>query len=94
MDGAPAGLVIENKTAAGAKVVLLSSLLTQAAVLAAVLVVPRADVVWAVRLILLSVTVLLALVPLATAYRRAVLRPRLPRGFPAGFWRFALPAGA
>ena len=94
LDGAPAGLVIENKTAAGAKVVLLSSLLTQAAVLAAVLVVPRADVVWAVRLILLSVTVLLALVPLATAYRRAVLRPRLPRGFPAGFWRFALPAGA
>ena len=34
--GRPAGLVIENKTAAGAKVVLVSSVLTQAAVLAAV----------------------------------------------------------
>jgi O-antigen/teichoic acid export membrane protein len=94
LDGAPAGLAIENKTAAGAKVVLVSSLLTQAAVLGAVLVVARADVVWAVRLIMLSVTVLLSLVPLAPAYRRAVLRPRLPSGLPAGFWPFALPAGA
>jgi O-antigen/teichoic acid export membrane protein len=94
LDGAPAGLAIENKTAAAAKVVLISSLLTQGAVLAAVLLVARADVVWAVRLIMVSATVVLALVPLATAYRRAVLRPRLPRGFPTGFWRFALPAGA
>jgi O-antigen/teichoic acid export membrane protein len=94
LDGGPAGLAIENKTAAGAKVVLVSSLLTQAAVLAAVLVVARADVVWAVRLIMLSVTVLLSLVPLAAAYRHAVLRPRLPRGLPDGFWRFAIPAGA
>jgi O-antigen/teichoic acid export membrane protein len=94
LDGAPACLAIENKTAAGAKVVLVSSLLTQAAVLVAVLVVARADVVWAVRLIMLSVTVLLALVPIAAAYRHAVLRPRLPRGLPTGFWRFAIPAGA
>ena len=93
LDGAPACLGIENKTAAGAKVVLVSNVLTQLAVLGTVLVVAQADVVWAVRLIMLSVTVLLCLIPISASYRRAVLRPRFPRGFPQGFWRFALPTG-
>ena len=93
LDGAPACLGIENKTAAGAKVVLVSNVLTQLAVLGTVLVVAQADVVWAVRLIMVSVTVLLCLIPISASYRRAVLRPRFPRGFPQGFWRFALPTG-
>jgi O-antigen/teichoic acid export membrane protein len=93
LDGAPACLGIENKTAAGAKVVLVSNVLTQLAVLGTVLVVAQADVVWAVRLIMMSVLVLLALVPISATYRRAVLRPRLPRRLPQGFWRFALPTG-
>jgi O-antigen/teichoic acid export membrane protein len=93
LDGAPACLGIENKTAAGAKVVLVSNGLTQLAVLGTVLVVARADVVWAIRLIMTSVLVLLALIPISAAYRRAVLRPRFPRGLPQGFWRFALPTG-
>ena len=60
LDGAPACLGIENKTAAGAKVVLVSNVLTQLAVLVAVLVIAQADVVWAVRLIMISITVLLS----------------------------------
>jgi O-antigen/teichoic acid export membrane protein len=36
--------------------------------------------------------VALALIPISPEYRRAVLRPRLPRRLPAGFWRFTIPA--
>jgi O-antigen/teichoic acid export membrane protein len=93
LEGAPACLAIENKTAAGAKVVLISNVLTQLAVVVAVLAVAQADVVWAVRLVMASVTVLLALIPISASYRRAVLRPRFPRDLPPGFWRFALPTG-
>jgi O-antigen/teichoic acid export membrane protein len=93
LDGAPACLGIENKTAAGAKVVLVSNVLTQVAVLLAVLAVAQADVVWAVRLVMVSVTVLLALIPISRFYRKAVLRPRLPRALPLGFWRFAILTG-
>lgn len=93
LDGAPACLGIENKTAAGAKVVLLSSLLTQAAVLLLALSLATADAIWAARLTMSAVLVLLALIPVSSDYRRAILRPRIPRGFPAGFWRFAIPTG-
>ena len=92
-DGAPAGLVIENKTAAGAKVVLVSNVLTQVAVLAAVLVVARADVVWAVRLIMVSVTVLLALYRSRDRIPASRASAPAPARSSAGFWRFALPTG-
>ena len=47
----------------------MSNVLTQLAVLGTVLVVAQADVVWAVRLIMLSVTVLLCLIPISASYR-------------------------
>ena len=93
LDGAPACLAIENKSAANAKVVLLGSLITQAAVLAVVLTIATADVVWVVRLVAVSTVVLFALVPVSGDYRRAVLRPRWPRSMPSGFWRFAVSTG-
>ncbi len=93
LDGAPACLGIENKTAAGARVVLVSALLTQAAVLLVALSLATADAIWAARLVLTACVVALALVPVAADYRRAILRPRLPRGMPSGFWRFAIPTG-
>lgn len=94
LDGAPITLFIENKTAAGAKITLVAGLLVQAAVVIAVLWVGTADAVWSARVMVGAVGIGLALVAISRAYRRAVLRPRLPRGFPPGFWRFAIPTGA
>ena len=90
-DGATACLFIENKSAAGAKIALVIALVTQLAVVVVALVVRTADSVWAARLVVGGAGVALALFPIAASYRRAVLRPRLPRGFPAGFWRFTIP---
>nr|WP_255523949.1 oligosaccharide flippase family protein [Terrabacter sp. MAHUQ-38] len=92
-DGAVACLTIENKTADGAKIALVTSLATQVAVVAVVLVVGTPDAVWTIRLIVTGVAVALCLVPISAAYRAAVLRPALPRGMPIGFWRYALPVG-
>ncbi len=84
---------IESKTAEDAKNAMLVNALTQAGVVVAVLTIGTADSVWATRMIFGGIGVLLALFYVAPAYRRAAFRPRLPR-FPAGFWKFALPAGA
>lgn len=92
-DGALICLTLENKTAEGAKIAMATNVVLQAAVLAVVLTVGTSDAVWSVRLVMTGVTVALALIPIAPAYRAAVLRPRLPRGFPPGFWRFAIPTG-
>lgn len=83
---------IENKTAQGAKNAMLVNALTQAMVLVALFTIRTADAVWVARLAVGGVGVLLALFYVAPAYRRAALRPRLRR-LPAGFWRFAIPAG-
>lgn len=93
-DGAPIALFIENKTAAGAKIAMVSNLVVQAGVVATVVWVGTADSVWAVRVVLTAGGIALALVAISPAYRRAVLRPTMPTGFPSGFWKFALPTGA
>ncbi|MGO4599369.1 lipopolysaccharide biosynthesis protein [Terrabacter sp. 2RAF25] len=93
LDGAVACLAIENKTADGAKIALVTSLATQAAVVAVVLLARTPDAVWTTRLIVTGVAVALCLIPISASYRRAVLRPALPRGMPTGFWRYALPVG-
>lgn len=92
--GGPACLTIENKTDRGAQHAIVVNLLTQVSVVAVVLSVGTADAVWAVRLIVAGIGVGLSLVFIAPAYRRAVFRPAIPRSFPPGFWRFAVPAGA
>lgn len=92
--GAPICLGIENKTAAGAQNAMLVNVLTQVAVVVAVLTIGTADGIWATRLILGGVGAALALAYVSPLYRRSVLRPVLPRGFPPGFWKFTLPAGA
>lgn len=94
LDGAVACLMIESKTADGAKIALATSLVTQAVVVAVVLLARTADAVWTTRLIVGGVAVALCLVPISPAYRRAVLRPALPTGMPLGFWRYAVPVGA
>ena len=93
LDGAVACLTIENKTADGAKIALVTSLATQVAVVVVVLAVGTPDAVWTVRLIVSGAAVALCLLPISAVYRRAVLRPVLPTGMPVGFWRYAVPVG-
>jgi hypothetical protein len=51
------------------------------------------DVVWLIRLIVSGAAIILFLAPISPSYRKAVLRPTLPRAFHR-FLAFALPAGA
>lgn len=91
--GAPICLGVENKTASGARIAMVINLVLQVAVVVTVINVRTPDSVWATRLIVGGALVVLALLPISRDYRRAVLRPTLPRRLPAGFWRFAIPAG-
>ncbi len=93
-DGATACLWIENKSAAAAKIALITALVTQVAVVVVALVIGTADSVWAARLVVAGAGVVLALIPISASYRRAVLRPGWPGGLPAGFWRFTIPFAA
>ena len=88
------GLAIENKTSAVAKITMVSSLVSQVGVVVVAVLLHSADAVWLARLVVSALLVTLALVPLSPRYRRAVLRPSLPRRYPPGFWRFAIPTGA
>ncbi|RBY96258.1 hypothetical protein DQ237_10380 [Blastococcus sp. TF02-8] len=87
-----AGLLIfiENRTASGAKLAILSNLLVQTAVLGAALTSEGPTWVWAVRLLAGSILLPLNLLAVTALGRRASLRLALPRGFPPGFWRFGL----
>lgn len=84
---------IQNRTAQGAKNAILVGMLTNAAVVTVALTLRTADSVWAMRVIMVAVGVALALPFISPSYRAALFRPRL-RKFPAGFWAFAIPAGA
>ncbi|SDB79867.1 Membrane protein involved in the export of O-antigen and teichoic acid [Raineyella antarctica] len=86
---------IENKTAASAKLAMVTNLVAQIAVSAVAVAITTADAVWATRLVIGQVLFgLLCLAFVAPEYRKAVLRPRWPGGLPEGFWRFAIPVGA
>ena len=93
LSGASASLGIENKTATDARIQMIGNLLTQLAVVAILFTVSTSDAVWSIRLIVAGLVGALALLVISKDYRRAILRPKIPRGFPEGFWRFALPAG-
>jgi O-antigen/teichoic acid export membrane protein len=94
LSGAAACVWIENKSAAGAKLAIINSLTVSAAVVVAALLAGTPDAVWATRLVVTGTLIALSLIVIDPSYRRAVLRPRLPRGLPSGFWRFAIPVAA
>ena len=58
------------------------------------LLVGTPEAVWFTRLIVSGLAIGLCLIPISKAYRRAVLRPALPRQLPPGFLRFAVLMGA
>lgn len=91
--GAKAALTIQNDTARAARLAMVMNVVTQAVVVAAVLTIPRPDVVWSARMVVGGVGVIVAIFLVERHYRRAVLMPRWPSGMPAGFWRYALPMG-
>lgn len=93
VDGAAITLTLENKTAAGAKIVTLGTFITQGSALAALWSVRTADAVWAARVIAGGLVIAMTLIPIDRRYRSALFKATLPRGFPRGFWRFAIPTG-
>lgn len=93
LGGAGEALGIESKTAQNAQAAMIINLVTQVLVVVVATTVGTADSIWVVRLVAGGLGVLLFLVFVSRTYRRALMRPRL-RGFPPGFWKFALPAGA
>ena len=94
LDGTVACLTIENKTAQAAQIVLIISLATQVAVTVVAIGTGNPDAIWLSRLVVMGVGLLLCLLPISPAYRRAVLQPGLFRAMPPGFWRFAHPRRA
>ena len=94
LEGGPVTLFIENNTAAGARNAMLTNLIVQAGVVTIVLWIGTADAVWATRIMLGVVGTALAVVEMRRVYRRVLLRPGWPTGFPPNFWRFAIPTGA
>ncbi len=93
LDGTVACLTIENKTAQAAQIVLVISLVMQVVVTVVALSTRNPDAIWTSRLVVSGIGLLLCMIPISHAYRRAVLSPRLFRSMPPGFWRFALPVG-
>lgn len=91
--GAPMSLAIEQRTDRAAQVGLVTNLLLQVAVVVTVVNVATPDSVWLVRLVVGGLSAAVTLLFVSPDYRRAVLRPKLPRRMPEHFWRFALPTG-
>jgi O-antigen/teichoic acid export membrane protein len=87
--GGALSVTIENRTAANAKLAIVTNLGNQSASVIVALVTGSAVAVWATRTASAAVAVGLILFLLPRSRRRTVLRPALPRGFDAGFWRFA-----
>lgn len=87
--GASLALTIENRSATAAKLAMVSNLLVQLAAMGAALWAETPIAVFAARLLFAALLVPVQLLFIDPRRRRAVLRPRLPRAMPAGFWRFA-----
>ena len=83
-------LTVENRTALSAKMAILSNLMTQTLSASAALALHAAESVWAARNASPAALVPANLAFLSADRRRAVLRPRLPRGLPVGFVSFSL----
>lgn len=84
---------IENKTAAGARLVMGTNLITQASLVLAAALSHSAAGVWATRSVAASCLLPLNLFLLDRARRRVARSVSLPTGFPRGFWRYAAQTG-
>lgn len=85
---------IENRTAASARQAMVTNLITQTSTAATACMMPSAAAVWVARTVTSSILTPLNLRVLPSGSRAAVLRPRLPRNMPDGFWRYCVFAAA
>jgi O-antigen/teichoic acid export membrane protein len=81
-----------SRTATAARVALAANVALQVAVVSAAVSSHSGPVTWAVRVAVASSGPIILLVLLPRRLRSAVLRPLLPRGWPAGFLSYALKA--
>jgi len=82
-------ITIENRTASGAKLAMLSNLIVQVGILGAALTTESPAWVWAVRALAGSLLLPLNFLLLDAWGRRAARTIALPRHMPNGFWHFA-----
>lgn len=90
LEAATIGLTVTQRTAVGAKIAIGVSLLSQLSGVAVALTSPSANGVWLARYAAAALGPLLALLFVDRRVRHACLHPRLPRGFPSGFWSFSV----
>lgn len=90
LSGGALSMMIENRSAAGAKLGIIVLFIVQGASVLTALLTASASAVWAVRALVPSIALVLNFLFLDPTRRRRALRPRLPRGFGRSFWRFAL----
>lgn len=88
--GSQAVLLIQNRTAAMARIAMAVGILAQVATLGAAALTRQASAVWVVRLAVAALAAPLAARLVSARLLRVSLTPRLPRRMPEGFWRFAL----
>ena len=89
LSGGALSITIENRTAAGAKIAIVTNTVAQLAAVIAALVTSSAPAVWAARTVVPAAALIANFAFLDATRRRQVLRPRAPR-FGHSFWRFAL----
>jgi len=89
-DTAMIGLTVTQRTAVGARIAIVATTVSQIAGVVVALTAPTAGGVWVARYAAGVIGPLVAVTLIDPALRRGVIHPRLPRGMPPGFWRFAL----
>ncbi len=87
--GATLFLTLANRSAAGAKLAMVTNLLVQVAVAVTAVTTHSPVAVISARLMAGAALVPIALLAVPRARRRALLNLRLPRRMPTGFWTFA-----
>ncbi|HEY5252060.1 MAG TPA: polysaccharide biosynthesis C-terminal domain-containing protein [Acidimicrobiales bacterium] len=87
--GPAQAIVIENRSAAAARLAIPSNLVLQAGLIIVAIHTHSAIDVFTARMVLVAPVGILLLIPLDRARRRVVFVPMLPRKMPPGFWRFA-----
>ncbi|MFV0464194.1 MAG: polysaccharide biosynthesis C-terminal domain-containing protein [Nostocoides sp.] len=83
-------LLIENRSAAAARITMVVSLASQGVIIVVAVWARQSDAVWASRVAFSGLVVLSAALVIAPGFRRALRHPRWPRKMPAGFWKFAV----
>lgn len=88
--GGTLALSVKNQATSLALLAVIGNVAIQFSVILAAWRLRAPADVWAVRLLAASVVPLWSLAMIDGRYRKAAVIPRLPRGLPAGFWRFSL----